>query len=133
MYNILFNETPVGRAEVKTVGLYYHFSCTCNPPDSGFYRITVTDGDSVNNLGICVPEGSNFTCTARIPKKHLNGDRLSFALKPFNEEVTAIPIQTGEPFSQLDRLDNARLQLTNGQTEIIIDSAQDQPDSGQNP
>ncbi len=126
MYDIFLNDVPVGRAEVKKEGLYYRFICNCTPPDAGIHRISVSDGNTVRDLGICVPMGSKFTLTARLPVKYLREDKLAFSLISNEERGTesGFPIATGKPFQHLDKLKAARLQMRNGQPVIVIDSAQ---------
>ena len=123
MYDILLGTAPVGKAEVQTEGLYYKFSCYCTLPSSDVFRVTVSDGNTTKDLGICVPTGSRFTLTARIPTKYLKGDRLTFILVPNNSarRGIGIPVMTGRPFEQLDKLEAARLSYTNGQPVIVID------------
>lgn len=129
MFEIVCNEKIVGTAEVEKEGLYYRIYCECTPPNKEIHRILVSDGQSKQDLGICVPVGSNFTLTTRIPAKYLNGENLHFFLIQQNAE--AIPVETDMEFQDLDKLETACLQITNGQVEVIIDSAQDQPGSDQ--
>ena len=123
MYDILLDAVPVGKAEVQTEGLYYKFFCNCTLPDSGIYRVAVSDGNATKDLGICVPTGSRFALTARIPAKYLKGERLTFTLIPNNtaKRRTEIPVATGRPFEQLEKLETARLSFANGQPVIVID------------
>lgn len=126
MYAIFRNDVPVGKAEVKKEGLYYRFTCSCTPPEAGIYRISVSDGNTVRDLGICVPTGAKFTLNARLPAKYLREDKLTFFLISNEERGTesGFPIATGKPFEHLDKLNAARLQMRNGQPVIVIDSAQ---------
>ena len=125
MFDILMGTQAVGRAEVKKEGLYYRFSCTCTPPDNGIYRIIVCDGSNTRDIGICRPSGT----VARVPIKYLPGDKLTFTLVPKDKKEISVPVATGEPFEHLDQLDNAHLQVSDGQPKILIDPAPDQQDS----
>ncbi len=129
MYDILFDRVKVGTAEMFKEGLYYKIICTCRPANEGIHRILVSDGSESRDLGICVPEGGLFKLTARVPMKYLKGERLSFCLVG---NCVPVPVATGEPFPHLDKLETARLQVTNGQPMIVIDQFQDQQDSDQN-
>ena len=113
----------VGRAEVAKEGLYYRFSCSCTPPDSGIHRISVGDGSNIRDLGICVPTGTAFTLVSRVPIKYLPGDKLTFTLVPKDRKELPVPVATGEPFEYLDQLDAAHLEVTDDLPEIIIDPA----------
>lgn len=127
MYDIIFDNMTVGRAEVKIEGLYYKFVCICTPPNKEVYRIKTSDGETELDLGICVPTGQEFTVITRIPVKYLKGDNLSFRLVSGLKK--GIFVATGKQFEHLDKIEAARLQTTNGQPEIIIDSALSQQDS----
>ncbi len=131
MYEIICGDSVVGTAEVKIEGLYYRFLCRCTPPDEGIYRIHVSDGTNLRDLGICVPEGDRFMLIARVPVKYLKED-MTFRLTSAREEKIKIPVATGEPFDELDKLESARFQIENGQPGILIDPVPDQPDSDRN-
>ncbi len=127
----MYNEKNVGQAEIIKEGLFYRIHCACKPTDEGIHRITVSDGISVVDLGICVPVGERFVLTTRIPAKRLTGENLSFALVGKNEGEHTVPVDTGAPFAHLDKLENARLEVTNGQKMIVIDPIQDQQGNDQ--
>ena len=129
MYDIYAGTQIVGQAEVIKEGLYYRFSCKCTPPNEGVHRITVSDGNNTKDLGICVPAGEWFCLVTRMPIKYLSGDKLEFALVPRDRQVVSVPIATDEPFADLDKLDSAHLEESDGKTEIIIDPVLSPQDS----
>ena len=131
MFEIVCNEKIVGTAEVEREGLYYRIHCVCTPPNKEIHRILVDDGQRKRDLGICVPVGTKFALTTCIPVKYLNGEDWNFLL--IQQNADRIPVETDMEFHDLDRLETARLQETNGQFELLIDSVQDQPDSDQIP
>jgi len=126
LYEIVFRNKTVGKAEVKKEGLYYKITCVCKPPNQKLHRIIVSDGITERDLGICVPDESGFSLTTRVPIKHIQGDNLSFSMKPHGEnsadsqKQVEMPIQTGGVFMPLDKLEKARLRIKNGQPEIVI-------------
>ena len=128
MYEILMYDRCVGNADVKKEGLYYLITCTCLPPDTRIHRIKVSDGSKERDLGICVPDGTKFCLTSRVPIKHLKGECFSFTLTPEKDE--GLPVAPEEPFIYLDKIETARLQITNGRPQIVIDPAPDPQDSG---
>lgn len=128
MYDIMMDTKVVGQAEVMKEGLYYRFTCKCTPPNDAIHRIIVSDGNITRDLGICVPTGEWFCLVCRVPIKYLPGDKLEFSLVT-NAQKNAVPVETDTPFPALDKLETAYLQK-NG--EIVIDQAQDQPDSDPN-
>lgn len=124
MHEIIWQDRPVGHAEIEKEGLYLKIRCSCAPPDKGFFRVLVDDGIITRDLGICVPEGNCFTLTTRISAKHLKEEDLSFRLIRKDKQISVIPVATEEPFSGLALLDRAKLQVMNGQPEIVIDPIQ---------
>ena len=132
LYKILWNEQPIGTADVIKEGLYYKFSCICKPVQAGVYKIIVFDGQKDIHLGICVPLGEVFVLNTKIASKHFNTEHFSFRLMLKEEERTWIPVNNEIPFAYLDKLENTRLQIVNKKKYIVIDSAQDQQDNGQN-
>ena len=134
MFKILLHGKPVGYASVNKEGLYYRFHCSCKLQGEEFYRIHVTDGQNRKDLGICVPKGDEFTLSARVPVKQLNGKCLQFTVvqHAHNNTMNCVPVSRESPFPYIDRLNTARFQIINGQALIVIAPVQDQPDSDQN-
>lgn len=126
MYEIFYLDRCVGTANVKKEGMYLVLSCACRPPYDGVFRIMVWDGSRKRDLGICYPTDKNFTLRSRVPMKCLNGDSLRFTLIPNEEENEDDIVHSGKPFARLDKIDTARLELTNGQVKILIDLTPDQ-------
>lgn len=131
MYQITWKGNQVGNAEIRKEGMFYRFSCRCYLVNKGVYRIAVTDGQNKHDLGICVPDGSGYSCVARLPCNRLNGTVFTFLLTD-GKKKEGIPILAATPFFYLDKLNTARLRITDGQPEIIIDPVQDQQDSDPN-
>ena len=129
MFEIRMGNTVIGRADIRQRGLYYHVKCTCCLPNDQMYRILMRSDDVQKDLGICVPEGNAFTLFTRIPVKNFQGKNFSFEIvgRTKGEYI----ISDNMPFDHLDKLESARLQNTNGQIKIVIDSAPDPQDNGQ--
>lgn len=132
MYEVLWKGSPVGKATIAKEGLFYRVVCNCYLPREGTYRVKITDGNNECNLGICVPDGNMYSCTARVSCKRFNGNSFSFVLTA-PEDNLSVPIGSGTPFMYLDRLSTARLQFTNGQPNIIIAPSQAPQDNDLNP
>ena len=132
MYNIIWQGKQVGNARITKEGMFYRIFCKCSLPQNGTYKVFVTDGKNVCDLGICVPDVEGFACVARIACRKLCGNDFSFTLED-NKQTKGIPIATGRPFANLDKLNAARLHIANGQPEIIIDPIQGQQGSDLNP
>ena len=127
MFDVFFNESVVGSAQVEKDGLYYCIHCACEIPGDGLYRIILNDGENSHNLGICVPNKDKFVVNKRIPAKYIIGENLTFQL--VLDANNGIAVATGKPFAHLDKLETAHLLETNGQSKIIIAPVQDQQDS----
>ena len=119
MYQITWNGKQVGQAQAEREGLYYKFTCVCDFSDDEIHRIIVSDGKTVVKLGVCIPDGDKFCLSTRVPVKYLTGGDLCFTIE--SDCVSGFPVFSGKPFAHLDKLETARLQITNGQASIIID------------
>lgn len=119
MYQITYNGRQVGQAQAEREGLYYKITCVCDFSDDEIHRIVASDGKSVVKLGVCVPNGNQFSLSTKVPAKYLSAGDLCFSVA--SECTSGIPIFSGKPFPHLDKLETARLQITNGQPCIVID------------
>ena len=81
-YDITYDGASVGTAQWEKQGLYYRFSCRCNLPDEGLYRIHVLCGDKHVDLGICVPMEGAFGMDKKIPVKNIGSGEMTFRLLP---------------------------------------------------
>ena len=120
MFEIRMGNTVVGSADISQQGLYYHIKCTCHLPNDQMYRMLMRCGDVHKDLGICVPEGNVFRVFTRIPVKNFKGKDFTFEIVCGTKGEYIISNNT--PFGHLDKLESARLQNTNGQIKIVIDS-----------
>ena len=149
-YEIKYEGVPIGTAHLEKQGLYLSFSCRCRLPQEGLYRIHVICGENREDLGICVPLGGDFGTDKRIPAKRFGEGTLPFELVPKDwkpPEVTAmkpdapakeeisvpevveeispaekfIPVSQEEPFEYLDKLENAHMEIHDGQPGIMIE------------
>ena len=97
-YDIMFADSPVGKAQVEKQGLYYAFSCRCRLPDEGIYRIHAIYADKREDLGICVPIGEMFGMDKKISAKHLGDGTPDFELLPKDWKPREnVPMQESEP------------------------------------
>ena len=119
LHSILFNNVPVGQAQIKQEGLYHKITCQCVLPNKRIYRIKVSDGINDVDLGICVPEGDCFILTSRVAVKKLSTENLKFYI--ITNQPSEFHIADGKPFEALDKLEAARLQYRNGQLYVVID------------
>ena len=161
-YEVTYDGAPVGKAQMEKQGLYYAFSCRCQLPDAGLYRIHVICGDHREDLGICVPMDGVFGMDKKLPVRQVGVQSPAFELVPKDwkppvvpvdepviqaeeeepevlpveeaplepemEEMiqtdfcgkTFIPVTEEEPFDHLDKLDEAVMDLQEGQAGIVI-------------
>ena len=142
-YDITYEGILVGTAEVERYGLYHSFSCRCQIPDDGLYRIHVICEENREDLGICVPMGTLFGTDKKIPSKRIGDKQLCFELvtrdwKPVTpllreeeppvlpeipetpEEELFIPVTEEAPFEYLDRLESAVMETRGDETGIVL-------------
>lgn len=79
-YDITFESSPVGMAQMEKQGLYYRFVCRCRLPEEGLYRIHVIYGDKREDLGICVPVDGVFGMDKMVSAKRLGEGTPAFEL-----------------------------------------------------
>ncbi len=120
--DILLGGRSIGVAQVRREGLYYCFDCRCRLSGEVLYRLTVRCGERTENLGIPVPEGGRFVLRTRIPVKRLGEGELLIRAEPKHGELGGkfIPLSPEEPFRYLRRLQDAFLQVRDGQVGIVI-------------
>jgi hypothetical protein len=90
----------------------------------GRYRIKVYYGREVIDLGICVPEGGNYTLVSRILVKKLLQEKITFVLEEEPNNPLRVTIAPEKNFPYLDKLTAARFLYQNGQPVVIIDPTQ---------
>lgn len=122
LYDIYLGNEVVGTAEVERQGLYYRFSCRCRFSGSTIYRIFVSCHGHRENLGIPVPIGGVFGLDTRVAVKHLGEGEFRFQALPKHTSAPSqfIPIYPEEPFAYIARLQNAFLEIRNGQPGVIL-------------
>lgn len=122
-YPVCFGEGSVGKAQVTRQGLYYHVSCRCRLSGEGMYRLEVSSGEKRVNLGILVPMDAGFGLQSQFPVSRVGEGELHFCLRPRHEEQVGrqfVPIIPEEPFSYLERLKDAFLEIQNGKKGASI-------------
>ncbi len=122
MEPIILGGQAVGTAEVQREGLYYCFDCRCRLSGEMVYRLTVRCGERTENLGIPVPEGGRFVLRTRIPVKRLGEGTFLIRAEPKHAELMGkfVPLSPEEPFRYLRRLQDAFLQVRDGQVGVVI-------------
>ena len=121
-YEITMGGKPIGKAQVRRMGLYQHFSCRCDLTGDVVCRLTVTCGGKQENLGVLVPMDGSFGIEKKIPAKRLGEGIPQFQILPKHEkpEGKFVPIYPEEPFAYMARLKDAFLATKNGQLGIVI-------------
>ena len=121
-YEIRMGKEVIGTAAVEQQGLYYRFSCRCNISGSVICRVTVSCNGHHENLGVLIPVGDGFGLTTKLAVKKLGKGPFQFRAMPKNQksEGKFIPIYPEEPFAYISRLQNAFLEIRNGQAGIMI-------------
>ena len=121
-YDILLGGRAIGRATAQRQGLYYLLDCRCSLSGESMFCIAVTGSANTENLGILVPEDGAFVLRTRLPVKRLGEGPLRFEAVPkqTRRRENFIPLSPEEPFRYLQRLENAYLQIRNGQAGVVL-------------
>lgn len=121
-YDILMGKEVVGTAIVDQQGLYYRFCCRCRISGSVMYRITVSCNGHHENLGVVIPMGTGFGLNTKLAVKKLGKGPFQFRAIPKHQksEGKFIPVYPDEPFAYITRLQNAFLEIRNGQAGVVI-------------
>lgn len=122
-YDIYLGKQPVGEAVVEQQGLYYCFSCRCHLSGEVIYRVTVSCEGHHENLGTLVPMGDSFGLTTKLAVKKLGRGPFNFQALPKHQKAEGkkfIPVYPEEPFAYITRLQNAFLEVRNGQAGVVI-------------
>ncbi len=121
-YDILLGNEPIGTAKVERQGLYYSFTCRCRLSGTGIFRLSVSCNGHYENLGIPVPCGDVFELCTRLPVKKLGKGQPRFIALPKHQKHDGefVPIYPDEPFAYLHRLQEAFLQVRQGQAGVIL-------------
>ena len=120
VYDILLGKQPVGQAVMVRQGLYWHFDCRCNLSGEAIFRITVSCGGKTESLGIPVPKGKDFVLRTRLPVKKMGEGVPEFRIVPKHSPLPEnwVPVNPEEPFAYLSRLQDAFLEIRDGQTGV---------------
>ena len=91
------------------------------------FRVIVVWEDKEENLGILVPEGGWFQLNVRIPAVKAGKGRPVFRIVPRRgtADDRFVPISPETPFAYLHRLEDAYLQVRNGQMGIVLKEKSD--------
>lgn len=119
-YAIYLGRDAVGKARVEKKGLYYFFECRCDLETDAMCRVMVHWGERQESLGILAPAGKEFVLQKKLPAKLFGEGEPSFRVLPKRQSVAEnfYPVYPEEPFSYIARLQNAFLQIKNGQVGV---------------
>lgn len=120
-YDAYLGTEAVGTVTVTREGLYYRFRCRCSL-SGDVCKLRLTCGGREVTLGTLIPEGTDFCINTRVPVKHMQSGIPAFSVIP-NKPVVAgkfIPICPEEPFTYLERLKDAYLEMRNGQIGAVL-------------
>jgi hypothetical protein len=129
-YPICLGGEEVGRSTVEREGLYYGIRCRLKLTGKVLCKILVSCGGREADLGIPVPEGSWFLLEKRIPVKRLGEGTMEFRVVPRHKDLWGrfIPLSPEEPFRYLARLRDARFEVRNGISGIVLADPADSMD-----
>lgn len=120
VYAITLGGRAVGQAAVFQNGLYLYFECRCRLTGETVCRIRVKCGGKEEDLGIPVPEGREFVLRRKLPAKRLGAGVPEFRVEPKRTALPEnwVPVRAEEPFAYLTRLQDAFLEVRDGQVGV---------------
>lgn len=121
-HDIRMGRDVIGKANVERQGLYYQFSCRCRLGGTVIYRVIVTCGGHSENLGVLIPMGDVFGLEKKIPVKRVGEGTFSFQAMPKHQKAPGqfVPIHPEEPFAYITRLQDAFMEIRDGQIGVVI-------------
>lgn len=121
-YDIFLGKEIVGQAQVQRQGLYYHFTCKCDISGDVIYRVSVSCNDHHENLGILIPMDGAFGLSTKLAVRRLGEGIFRFRALPKHQkcERVFVPVYPDEPFAYINRLQNAYLEVRDGQIGVLL-------------
>ena len=127
-YPVTFKSREVGIAVVEKEGLYNHIRIDCKMPSGSVERAFAYVDENKIPLGVCVPRGDRFCIDKRIAVSKFPAGDLHFIIGDIEKRFNC-----SQPWSEIHRIENARIVIkTEGKT-VVIDQESGQQGSGQNP
>lgn len=122
IYDVMLQDSKVGRVEVTREGLYYRFWCKCQLPDSQIYTITVNGEKCQWNLGVCIPKADGAYLDTRVAAKHIGQTIGTFFAVPKekNRQMMFIPVEPEKPFVYISALQEAKFGMQDNKPGIWI-------------
>ena len=122
-YEVLLNDAVAGKVQVTQEGLYYRVRCRCAVPDDGIYRLVAVSDHGKENLGVVVPENDGYILNRKIPAKNLpEGSSFALSADGGTDSHKFVPISPDEPFSYIDQLQSAFLEIREGNVGIRLEN-----------
>ncbi len=121
-YDIFRGPEKIGKGEIHREGLYYRFRCWCSLTGEVMYRLTVTCGETTENLGIPVPAGDGFYLEKRLPASRFPVGTPVIRAVPKHSQVEGkfVAISPEEPFAYLGRLEQAVFIKREGKSGVLL-------------
>ena len=119
-YDIFRGPYKIGKGEIHREGLYYRVRCWCDLTGEVIYRLTVTCGDSTENLGIPVPAGDSFYLEKRLPINRFSSGTPVIQAVPRHSRGQFVPVSPEETFTYLNRLKQAVFEKRDGIAGVLI-------------
>ena len=127
-YPVTFKNREVGIAVVEKEGLYNHIRIDCKLPSGSVERAFAYAGENKIPLGICMPRGDRFCVDKRIATSKFPAGDLQFIIGDIEKSFNC-----SQPWSEIHRIENARIVIKMEGKTVVIDQESSQQDSGQNP
>ena len=120
-YEVYMGSDAVGKVNIIKQGLYYRVLCRCIVPSDTVYRLYAITETGREKLGVLIPDGDGVLLDRKIPVKRLQEfSRFILSSRSDEDKGRFVPIYPEEPFSYIGQLENAFLEIQNGQVGVCI-------------
>ncbi len=127
-YPVTFKSREVGKAVVEIEGLYKRIRIDCKLPAGSVERAFAYAGENKIPLGVCMPRGDRFCVDKCIAASKFPAGDLQFMIGDIQKCFNC-----SQPWSEIHKIENARLVIKPEGKTVVIDQESSQLGSDQNP
>ena len=120
IYEITYNGTVVGCAQMAVEGLYYRIQCELQTLQEKMYRIYLLCDNTSLDLGTCIKDGCRYRVNTKIPCSKISGRPRFQLFCPESDADHFMEIMEGVPFLHIEKLPDSKLSVREGRIGIIV-------------
>lgn len=122
IWDVYFEDKPVGTCRVWREGLYYRFNCRCDRVTEEICRLLLQCGEKTVDLGVLIPVGSGFGLDRKLSARNMPAGEPQFSVKVLHRQSDGrfIPVRESDSFAFLSALEKARFGKQNGEVGVFL-------------